>query len=147
MEASVGTPFRSLVELYESSVRRFTDNPLFGTRHTEGWRWMSYGEFGKQVDHARAGLAGLGVQSGDRVAVISDNRIEWAVGAYAACGLGAAWVPMYEAQLSKEWQFILADSGARVAIVADDGIRAQLDDHRDTLPDLTHIEALRAVSW
>jgi len=149
----MGTQFRSLVELYESSVHRFADNPLFGTRHTEGWRWMPYGEFGKQVDHARAGLAGLGVRSGDRVAVISDNRIEWAVGAYATYGLGAAWVPMYEAQLSKEWQFILADSGARVAIVADDGIRAQLDDHRNTFSELSQIVVINgeaggeSITW
>jgi long-chain acyl-CoA synthetase len=139
VEAPVGTQFRNLVELYESSVSRFADNPLFGTRHTDEWRWMSYGEFGKQVDYARGGLSGLGVERADRVAVISDNRIAWAVGAYATYGLGAAWVPMYEAQLSKEWQFILADAGAKVAIVADDGIRAQLDDHRDTLPDLRQI--------
>jgi long-chain acyl-CoA synthetase len=149
----VGTRFRNLVELYESSVSRFADRPLFGIRHVDEWNWMPYGEFGKQVDYARGGLSGLGVQQGDRVAIISDNRIEWAVGAYATYGLGAAWVPMYEAQLSKEWQFILADSGAKVAIVADDGIRAQLDDHRDTLPDLTQIIVINgeaggdSVTW
>ena len=149
----MGTHFKSLVELYESSVARFPDNPLFGTRHTEGWRWLSYAEFGKQVDHARAGLAGLGIEPGDRVTVISDNRSEWAVGAYATYGLGAAWVPMYEAQLSKEWEYIIGDSGAKVAIVADDGIRAQLDDHRDTLPLLTQIVVINgeaggdAITW
>jgi long-chain acyl-CoA synthetase len=153
VEANVGTHFKSLVELYESSVARFPDNPLFGTRHTEGWRWLSYAEFGKQVDHARAGLAGLGIEPGDRVTVISDNRSEWAVGAYATYGLGAAWVPMYEAQLSKEWEYIIGDSGAKVAIVADDGIRAQLDDHRDTLPLLTQIVVINgeaggdAITW
>jgi len=153
VEANVGTHFKSLVELYESSVARFPDNPLFGTRHTEGWRWLSYAEFGKQVDHARAGLAGLGIEPGDRVTVISDNRSEWAVGAYATYGLGAAWVPMYEAQLSKEWEYIIGDSGAKVAIVADDGIRAQLDDHKDTLPLLTQIVVINgeaggdAITW
>ncbi|MGB9358690.1 MAG: long-chain fatty acid--CoA ligase [Acidimicrobiia bacterium] len=149
----MGTDFRNLVELYESSVGRFTDNQLFGTRHTEGWRWITYGEFGKQVDHARGGLAGLGIKAGDRVAVISDNRVEWAIGAYATYGLGAAWVPMYEAQLAKEWKFILGNSGAKIAIVGDDGIRAQLDDLRDDLPELGQIVVIRgeaggdSISW
>jgi len=149
----VGTNFRNLVELYESSVRRYTDNQLFGTRHTEGWLWITYGEFGKQVDHARGGLAGLGIEAGDRVAVISDNRVEWAIGAYATYGLGAAWVPMYEAQLAKEWKFILGNSGAKIAIVGDDGIRAQLDDLRDDLPELGQIVVIRgeaggdSISW
>jgi long-chain acyl-CoA synthetase len=149
----VGTNFRNLVELYESSVDRYADNQLFGTRHTEGWRWITYGEFGKQVDHARGGLAGLGIESGDRVAVISDNRVEWAIGAYATYGLGAAWVPMYEAQLAKEWEFILGNSGAKIAIVGDDGIRAQLDDLRKDLPELGQIVVIRgeaggdSISW
>jgi len=153
VEARVGTNFRNLVELYESSVRRYTDNQLFGTRHTEGWLWITYGEFGKQVDHARGGLAGLGIEAGDRVAVISDNRVEWAIGAYATYGLGAAWVPMYEAQLAKEWKFILGNSGAKIAIVGDDGIRAQLDDLRDDLPELGQIVVIRgeaggdSISW
>lgn len=149
----MGTNFRNLVELYESSVGRFTDNQLFGTRHTEGWRWITYGEFGKQVDYARGGLAGLGIHTGDRVAVISDNMVEWAVGAYATYGLGAAWVPMYEAQLAREWKFILGNSGAKIVIVGDDGIRAQLDDIRDDLPDLGQIVVIRgeaggdSITW
>jgi long-chain acyl-CoA synthetase len=149
----VGTEYRNLVELYEASVGRFANNPLFGTNHADGWSWMTYHDFGEQVDFARAGLAGLGLEQGDRVAVISDNRTEWAVGAYATYGLGAAWVPMYEAQLSKEWEFIIGDSGARIAIVADDGIRAQLEDHHDQLPALEHVIVINgeaggdAITW
>jgi len=149
----VATEYDSLVELYESSVSRFAENPLFGTKSDDGWSWMSYHDFGEQVDFARAGLAGLGVGMGDRVAAISDNRVEWAVGAYATYGLGTAWVPMYEAQMSKEWQFIIGNSAAKVAIVADDGIRAQLDDHRDDLPALEQIVVINgeaggdSITW
>lgn len=135
----MGTDFNSLPDLFEASIARFSDNPLFGVKSDGSWHWSSYSEFGEQVAQARAGLAGLGIAAGDRVAAIADNRVEWAVGAYGTYTLGAAWVPMYEAQQSKEWQYILADSGAKVAIVADDGIRAQLDDHAHELPDLDQI--------
>jgi len=150
---TVATEYTNLVELYESSVGRFAENPLFGTNRADGWSWVSYHDFGEQVDFARAGLAGLGIGSGDRVAMISDNCVEWAVGAYAVYGLGAAWVPMYEAQLSKEWQYIIGDSGAKVAVVADDGIRAQLEDHKDRLPALEHVVVINgeaggdAITW
>ncbi len=149
----MGTEYRNLVELYEASVSRFADKPIFGTKGADGWSWMSYQDFGEQVDFARAGLAGLGLEQGDRVAAISDNRAEWAVGAYATYGLGAAWVPMYEAQLSKEWGFIIGNSGAKIAIVADDGIRAQLDDHREQLPALEQVVVINgeaggdAITW
>lgn len=135
----MGTDFKSLPDLFEASIARFSDNPLFGEKSDGSWHWLSYGEFGEQVAQARAGLAGLGVAAGDRVAAIADNRVEWAVGAYGTYTLGAAWVPMYEAQQAKEWQYILADAGAKVAIVANDGIRAQLDDYAGELPDLEQI--------
>jgi long-chain acyl-CoA synthetase len=134
------TDFKNLVELYQSSIASHTDNKLFGTRQTDGsWDWMTYGQFGEAVDQARSGLAGLGVGPGDKVAVISDNRAEWAIGAYGTYSLGAWWVPMYEAQLAKDWKYILDDCGAKVVVVADDGIRAQIDDFRDELPNLEKI--------
>jgi long-chain acyl-CoA synthetase len=134
------TDFKNLVELYQSSIASHTDNKLFGTKQTDGsWDWMTYGQFGEAVDQARSGLAGLGVGPGDKVAVISDNRAEWAIGAYGTYSLGGWWVPMYEAQLAKDWKYILDDCGAKVVVVADDGIRAQIDDFRDELPNLEQI--------
>ena len=50
-----------------------------------------------------------------------NNRVEWAVVAYACFGLGAAFVPMYEAQLAKEWEFIVDDCEAKVAHRRDRG--------------------------
>ncbi len=131
---------KNLADLYAQSVDAYPSNPLFGRRTPDGsWAWMTYGEFGKAIDEARGGLAGLGVTHGDRVAIISDNRIEWAVGAYATYSLGAAWVPMYEAQTQKDWTFILKDCGAKVVFAATDGIRAQVDEIRSELPDLESI--------
>jgi long-chain acyl-CoA synthetase len=136
MPADVAT----LSDLYAQSVTLFPDNPLFGRRTADGtWDWVSYREFGEAIDKARGGLAGLGISSGDRVAIISDNRVEWAVGAYATYSLGGAWVPMYEAQTQKDWKYILKDCGAKVAFAATDGIRAQLEEIQSDLPDLETI--------
>jgi long-chain acyl-CoA synthetase len=130
----------TLVDLVTNSVASYPDNPLFGVRGTGGdWKWTSYAEFGDAVDKARGGLAALGVSPGDRVAAISDNRVEWAVGAYATYSLGAAWVPMYEAQTQKDWVFILKDSGAKVLFAATDGIRAQVEEVATEIPDLETI--------
>lgn len=131
--------FNTLTEIYRESVHRFADRPLFGTKVGGEWRWMTYGEFGQEVDRARAGLTGLGVRGGDRIAIISDNRAEWAVAAYAAYGIGAAVVPMYEKQHDDEWRYILGDAGARVAFVANDSIADRVSAFRDTLPALEHV--------
>ena len=130
----------TLVDLISQATVTYADNPLFGKRGGDGdWDWTTYAEFGTAVEEARGGLAQLGVGHGDRVAIISDNRIEWAVGAYAAYTLGAAWVPMYEAQTQKDWKFILADCGAKVCFVATDGIRAQIEEIAGDLPELSTI--------
>src|SRR5215475_5409584 len=92
--------FANLVEMLESSVERFADRPLFGKLELPGEtiHWTTYREFAELVNRLRSGLQKLGVQRGDAVAVISNNRLEWAVGAHAVMSLGAHYVPMYEAQ-------------------------------------------------
>lgn len=111
--------FPTLVHMLQESVARHAERPLFGVRQDDGgWRWVSYTELGARVDAFRSALADLGIGPGDKVAVISANRIEWAIGCYATYGRGAAYVPMYEAQLDRDWEYILRDSGAKVCLVA-----------------------------
>jgi len=109
--------FKNLVDMFETSVDKHGQAQLFGTKRGETWEWSTYADVGKQVENLRGGLAALGIKAGDNVAVVSNNRQEWAVLAYACCGLGAALVPMYEAQNPKEWEFITKDCDA-VALVA-----------------------------
>lgn len=120
MQSDEPQHFDNLVDLFETSVRRFADRPLFGVNDGGIWDWLTYHDLKRRVDAMRTGLATLGVGKGDRVALISDNRVEWAVVAYAAYGLGAVIVPMYETQSEKEWTYILADSGAKVAFAPPD---------------------------
>ncbi|HSQ62897.1 MAG TPA: long-chain fatty acid--CoA ligase [Polyangiaceae bacterium] len=135
---------RNLVELAEGSFQRYRDRPLFGTKTATGRTWTTYGEVSAAVDALRAGLAGLGVRAGDRVAIVAANRIEWAVAAYATYGLGAAFVAMYEQQRSKEWEHILGDCGAKVVIGSTPHVVAALEEMRPRLPSLTHLVAIDA---
>src|ERR1041385_6165411 len=108
--------FASLVELLEKSTRKFAHKPLFGTKTGGAWRWITYDQFRKDVDRFRASLAQMGVGRGDRVAIVANNSVEWAIVAYATYGRGAAFVPMYEAQHTDEWEYILSDSGAKIVV-------------------------------
>jgi long-chain acyl-CoA synthetase len=127
--------FLDLVDLCERSCRTFAERPLYGEKRSGRFVWTTYGEFHRLVAQARAGLARLGVQPGDRVAMIANNRVEWPVAAHAVYGLGATFVPMYEAQHPQEWAFILDDCGAEVVIAATSAIAKQL-------PRVRHVIAL-----
>jgi len=133
--------FNTLVDILEHSTATFRDRPLFGEKINASWSWMSYGAFREEVDRIRTGLAHLGVVRGDSVGIIANNRPEWAIAAYGAYGLGAAVVPMYEAQSRDDWEYILGDSGARVVFVASEGIRKRVAAFGDRLADLDHVIA------
>ena len=131
--------FDNLVALLKSAIRDYGERPLFGTKRDSSIVWTTYREFGTLVDELRGGLATLGVGRGDRVAVISNNRLEWAVGSHATYGLGAAYVPMYEAQHDKDWQYILSDSDSKVVLVANADIKRRIEAMRKSLPKLLHV--------
>ena len=134
--------FESLVDLCEQSCRSFADRQLFGVKEGTGWTWMTYARFHGLVDAFRGGLASLGIGRGDKVAMIADNRVEWAVACYATYGLAACFVPMYQAQLAKEWHFIIEDCAAKAAIGATNTITEQLRKMRAEIPTLEHVIGL-----
>ena len=134
--------FESLVDLCEQSCRSFADRQLFGVKDATGWRWITYTRFHEMVSAFRGGLAGLGIGRGDKVAIIADNRVEWAVACYATYGLAACFVPMYQAQLAKEWHFIIEDCVAKAAIGATNAITEQLRKMRADIPTLEHVIGL-----
>jgi long-chain acyl-CoA synthetase len=131
--------YNDLVSLFNDSLSRNASRPLFGTKTDGQWNWITYGDFGRIVDQARAGLAQLGLSKGDRAAVISNNRVEWAASAYATYGIGGAFVPMYEAQQPKEWKFILNDSSAKVVFVSSPEIAKKVNEFRSEVPSLKHV--------
>ncbi|MCB9531152.1 MAG: long-chain fatty acid--CoA ligase [Myxococcales bacterium] len=110
--------FSSLVDMQRWACATFGDRPAIGTKRDGAYAWTTFAELGELVDAMRAALVGAGVERGDKVAAISNNRLEWAVAAYATYGIGAHFVPMYEAQLEKDWRYILEDAGATVLFVS-----------------------------
>lgn len=134
--------FQNLVEMFERSIQLYGSRNLFGTKKNGQWLWTTYAQFGKMVDQFRGGLASLGIKRGDCVSIVSNNRVEWAVAAYACYGLGAALVPMYEAQLPKEWAFIINDCQAVAFIAANEDILAKGEKIKETSPSLQHLICL-----
>lgn len=98
--------YDTLVDMHLITRQSFGDRPLFGTKRGDGkespFEWLTYKDFGKKVDQCRAALDELGISRGDSVGIISNNREEWAVCAYATYSLGGVFVPMYEEQVRGE---------------------------------------------
>lgn len=131
--------FSNMVDVLHASVERFREHELFGEYENGEFVWTTYGEFQILVDHFRAGLASLGIGEGDAVAVIANNRLEWAVGSHAVYGLGAKYVPMYEAQKDAEWEYILSDSGSVACLVANSDVEVRIKGMQSRLTGLRSV--------
>ncbi len=119
--------FSTLSELMRDAVKAHGDRPLWGIKKDGAYHWMTYSEFGTLVRKFRTCLKSCGLQKGDRIAVIANNSIEFAMTAYAAYGLGCVLVPMYEVQKLQDWEWIFNDSKPRIAVVGNDSIREKLE--------------------
>lgn len=130
----------NLVEMFEESVAKFAHNRWFGTKNKDKeYEWITYAEVSARVDNLRGGLASLGVGKGDTVAIIANNCVEWAICCYATYGLGAKFVPMYEAELIQTWKYITNDSDAKVLFVSRPDIFDKVKDFVKEIKGLEHV--------
>ncbi|MDQ3556562.1 MAG: AMP-binding protein, partial [Gemmatimonadota bacterium] len=103
------------------------------------WKTLSRQDVEERVASLAAALAAAGIERGDRVAILSENRPEWAIVDYAAVGSGLSDVPIYPTLPPNQIAYILRDSGARAILVS---TREQLDKVlliRDELPGLEQV--------
>jgi long-chain acyl-CoA synthetase len=136
----------NLVEFLERSVAKYPDHPLFGTKNVSGtYDWVTYREVGRRVDNLRGGLARQGIGKGDAVGLIANNRVEWAVAAFAAYGLGARFIPMYESELLHVWEYIITDSAVKVLLVSKQEIYDKIKNFTGKIPTLQKIFVIDAT--
>jgi long-chain acyl-CoA synthetase len=139
MTRSFTPKYENVTTMFRDAVQRFADRPLYGVHKDGGWVWHSYREAGALVDDFRAALAALGVGRGDRVACVSQNRLEWIIACYATQSLGATWVPMYENQHEKEQKYILDDCGAKLCFTGSAKAAETVRALQAELPALEHV--------
>lgn len=130
----------NLVDWWIESEKKFSKNVLFWVRNDAGsLDQMTYGEVGKRIKNARGGLAKLGIKKDDAVGIISSNRPEWVVLAYATYGLGARYIPMYEKELVSTWKYIIEDANISFLLVSTPEIYEKVKDFKKEIPTLKNI--------
>jgi long-chain acyl-CoA synthetase len=132
---------RNLVDLFEDSAAKWGERNAIGTKNpaTKQYEWVTYKHLAERINHARGGLKSLGVSRGDAVGVIVGNCVEWYVLENASHGLGAMFVPMYEKELMKIWQYIVKDSGLKYLFVRDESIYEKVRHFKDEIESLKEI--------
>src|SRR5690606_37709264 len=83
------------------------------------WQPITWSGYAERVANTANGLAGLGVERGEIIAVLGDNRPEWLIAELAAQSIGAAVVGIYPTSIGEELRHILTTSRARVVVAED----------------------------
>jgi len=139
---TVATP-RTLTELYFTAVDQFRDRPVAMRRKRDGrWHDISYRELADRVQDLSCGLLAMGIQAGERVAVLSENRPEWAWVDYACLAARCADVPIYPSLPAHQARYILQDSGAVAIFVSNQAHADKVAQVRGDLPALRHVVCL-----
>jgi long-chain acyl-CoA synthetase len=94
------------------------DGAILTQDSTGAWRPISGAQVYQRVRDVAQAFTNWGIQKGDRIAILGENRWEWAIADFAALALGAVDVPIYPTLTAEQTAILLADSGARIAVVS-----------------------------
>jgi len=107
----------SLSQLFQTQAGQYGSRAFLRERVAGKWIDHSWSELAAASRRLQAGLAGIGLGPGDRIAILADNCPQWVVIDQAALGLGAVVVPLYPTSSAEEIGHVLRDSGSRAVAV------------------------------
>jgi long-chain acyl-CoA synthetase len=124
---------------------RKPERPFLWVRKGQDWTSLSWAEVARRVRHMAAGLAALGIRRGDRVALVAENRPEWAIADLAIMAAGAVTVPAYTTFTTEDYRHVFANSGAKALILSSNALAQRVLPAADQLSYLETIVALEPL--
>lgn len=116
----------SLPELFVTQAARFGGKPLFWQKDAGQWRSTSWAVAERHARALARWLIAQGVEAGDRVILVSENRAEWAIADLGIMMAGALSVPAYTTHTTDDHRHLLQDSGAVGVICSTDRLFARV---------------------
>jgi long-chain acyl-CoA synthetase len=131
---------QTLTDLFFGAIDRHGGQPVAMRAKRDGrWVDISHRELADRVQHLSLGLRALGIAPGDRVAILSENRPEWAIADYACLTARCADVPIYPTLPARQIEYILRDAGVSAILVSNAVQLAKITGARERLPALRHL--------
>ncbi len=140
-------PESTLTDLFFEAVDRFGGAAALQRFESEDSIVdISYDDALETVRRVSAGLATRGIQRGDRVAILSENRPEWALADYGCLCSGVIVVPIYPTLTAPQLAYILGDSEARLVFVSDEEQAEKVREAGAELPSMPQVVTFDATS-
>ena len=131
---------RTLNEIFFGAIERWDERPVvMRVKRAGAWQSLSYRDLRDAVRSMSLGLGSLGIREGDRVAILAENRPEWAIADYACLAARCIDVPIYPTLPPAQIAYQLRDAGVVAIIVSSSAQRAKIDEIRGDVPTLRHL--------
>ncbi|MDX6637877.1 MAG: long-chain acyl-CoA synthetase [Solirubrobacterales bacterium] len=135
-----GVRSKTIADLLPGAISAY--GPRAAVKFKDGsgnWVDQSYGDLGDVVRRLSLGLIDLGINRGDRVAILANTRVEWTWFDFAALTAGATVVPIYQTNSPEECQYVLENSDSVAVIVEDEEQLEKVRAIRGSCPKLEHV--------
>ena len=129
----------TLTELFFEALEKFHRDDAYQVKRDGRYQPISHATVLERVRRLALGLQELGLARGDRIAILSENRPEWAFADWACLSLGMADVPVYPTLPAAQITHILVNSGAAAIFVSGDGQAAKVAEIRAETPGVKHV--------
>jgi long-chain acyl-CoA synthetase len=130
---------RTIGDIFFHSVDRHRRPDHLRVKKGGAWQDISSDEYRRAVEEVSMGLRGIGIERGDRVAILAENRPEWAYTDLAVLTAGAVDVPIYSTLTAAQILYILNDSGAKAIVVSNAEQAAKVAAVRAQATALAHV--------
>ncbi|MGH7582218.1 MAG: AMP-dependent synthetase/ligase [Gemmatimonadales bacterium] len=138
---------RTLNDIFIGARDRYAGRPaVMRVRDETRWHDIPFDAFFDRVRDTWAGLRQLSLAAGDRFAILSENRPEWAIADYACLAARVVNVPIYPTLTAHQMTYMLRDSGARGIFVSSARHLARILEIRGELPDLEQVVLFDGIS-
>jgi long-chain acyl-CoA synthetase len=132
--------------MFLDEAARRGDRPFLWAKREGTYRSSSWRETAEEIKALARGLRRLGLNSGERVALISENRPEWMIADLAIMASGGITVPAYTTNTVDDHRHILANSGARIVIVSTSALAARVLPAADQVTSIGHVVTVERLT-
>jgi long-chain acyl-CoA synthetase len=122
-----------------------TDKHVYVQRVNGAWTHLTHDQLKYRVEAFAEALLRLGINPGDRVGIVAENRLDWPMVDFAMVGMGVIDVPVFPTLTAKQLQFIYADCSATCVIVSNATQLNKIEQVWNELPDLKHVIVMNDV--
>jgi long-chain acyl-CoA synthetase len=137
---------KTLFEFYYFALSNKPKKDAFTQKEDGKWVSLSSEEFIIKAKQFSTGLINLGLNKGDRAAIISNNRTEWHLTDLAVQQLGIINVPIYPNITEADYEYILNDCGSKIVFISDKDILDKILNIKDKVSSLEYIYTFNQVS-